>query len=169
MSNVPGKVLKTDQADFLELSQELLEKGGLLRFQAHGRSMYPFIKDGDIILVEPRNGDSVGIGDIIFYRRLDGSLAAHRLIKKIGTKDRTILFTKGDSLKYIDSPVTCGQVMGRVIRIEGNGRRFNLDKWPGQFFGLFVAWTARGRYPNQRRVVRYIDRLGRLLLGRCLK
>ena len=72
MSKIPGKVLNTDQADFLELSQELLDRGGLLRFQAQGRSMYPFIKNGDIILVEPRNGNSVGIGDIIFYRRSDG-------------------------------------------------------------------------------------------------
>ena len=169
MSKVPGKVLNTDQADFLELSQELLDRGGLLRFQAHGRSMYPFIKNGDIILVEPRNGDSVGIGDIIFYRRPDGSLAAHRLIKITGTKNRTILFTKGDSLKYTDPPVTSGQVMGRVIVIEGNGRQFKLNKWPGHVFGRLVAWTARGRYPNQRRVVRYIDRFGRLLLGRRIK
>ena len=169
MLKIPGKVLNADQADFLELSQELLDRGGLLRFQAHGRSMYPFIKNGDIILVEQRNGDSVGIGDIIFYRRSDDSLAAHRLIKITGTKDRIFLFTKGDSLKYIDPPVTSGQVMGRVIGIEGNGRHFKLNRWPGHVFGRLVAWMARGRYPNQRRVVRYIDRFGRLLLGRRIK
>jgi signal peptidase I len=169
MSPVPGKVLNTDQADLLELSRELLDRGGLLRFQAHGRSMYPFIKNGDVILVEPRNGDSVGIGDIIFYRRQDDSLAAHRLIKITRRKNRTILFTKGDSLRYTDPPVTGGQVMGRVIMIEGSGRQFKLNNWPGHVFARLVAWTARGRYPNQRRLVRYIDRFGRLLLGRRIK
>ena len=151
------------------MSRELLDRGGMLRFQAHGRSMYPCIKNGDIILIEPQNGDSVGIGDIVFYGRSDGSMTVHRLIKVAGTKDRTILFTKGDSLKYIDPPVTSRQVMGQVIGIEGNGRQFKLNRWPGHIFGRFVAWMARGRYPNQRRVVRYIDRFGWLLLGRRIK
>ena len=151
------------------MSQELLDRGGLLRFQAHGRSMHPFIKNGDIILVEPRNGNSVGIGDIIFYRRPDGSSAAHRLVKITGKKDGLILITKGDALRFVDPPVTSGQVMGRVINIEGNGRTLKLNGWPGGIFGRLIAWTARGRYPAQGRVVRYIDAFGRLLLGRWTK
>ena len=151
------------------MSQELLDRGGLLRFQAHGRSMHPFIKNGDIILVEPRNGNSVDVGDIIFYRRPDGSSAAHRLVKITGKKDGLTLITKGDSLKYLDTPVTSEQVMGRVITIEGCGREFRLNGWRGCVFGRLVAWTARGRYPNQRRVVRFIDKFGRLFLGRKIK
>lgn len=166
---MPDKELNTDQADFLELSQELLDRGGLLRFQAHGRSMHPFIHHGDVIIVEPRNGNAAIVGDIIFYRRSDGSITAHRLIKINGKKDNTVLITKGDALKYVDQPITCGQVMGRVITIEGQGRKVRLNGWPGRYFGRLVAWIARGRYPNQRRLVRYIDRFGRLMLGRRIK
>ena len=161
--------MNTDQADFLELSQELLDRGGLLRFQANGSSMYPFIKNGDIIMVEPRNGNSVSTGDIIFYRRPDGSLAAHRLIKINGREDSLILITKGDALKYIDPPVNDTQVMGRVILIEGQERKLRLNGRPGRFLGRLIAWLARGRYPNQRRVVRYMDRLGWLCGGRRVK
>jgi len=158
--------LNTDQADFLELSQELLDRGALLRFQAHGHSMYPFIKNGDIIIVEARNGRSVEIGDIIFYRRPGGSPTAHRLVKINGRKDSKVLITKGDAMKNIDPPVNDTQVMGRVILIEENERKLKLNGWPGRIYGRVTAWLARGRYPNQRRVVRYIDRLGWLCGGR---
>ncbi len=161
--------MNTDQAGFLELSQELLDRGALLRFQAHGSSMHPFIKNGDIIIVEPKNGHSVSTGDIIFYRRPDGSPTAHRLVKVSGRKESISLITKGDAMKYIDPPVTDTQVMGRVILIEGHGRKLRLNGWPGRVFGRLTAWFARGRYPNQRRVVRYIDRLGWLCGGRRVK
>ncbi len=161
--------MNTDKADFLELSQEVLDRGARLRFQAHGNSMYPFIKNGDVIIVEARNGRSVGIGDIIFYRRPDGSLTAHRLVKINSRKDGKVLITKGDAMKNIDPPVNDTQVMGRVILIEENERKLKLNGWSGRVYGRLTAWFARGRYPNQIRVVRYIDRLGWLCGGRRIK
>jgi signal peptidase I len=166
---MPDKELNTDQAGFLELSQELLDRGALLRFQAHGSSMYPFIKNGDIIIVEQRNGSSVSRGDIIFYRRPDGSPTAHRLVEIKSRGNSIVLITKGDAMKYADPPVIDKHVMGRVITIEGQGKKLRLNGWPGRFFGRVTAWLARGRYPNQRRVVRYIDRFGWLCGGRRVK
>jgi signal peptidase I len=166
---MPVEEPKTNQADFLKLSQGLLDRGALLRFQAHGRSMYPFIKHGDIIIVEPRNGSSVSAGDIIFYRRPDGSTTAHRLVKINNRKDSMVLLTKGDALKYADPPVTPAQVMGRVIMIEGRGRKLSFNGWGGCVFNWLIAWAARRHYPNQRRVVRYLDRLGWFCLGRRIK
>jgi signal peptidase I len=131
--------------------------------------MYPFIKHGDIISIEQRNGSTVSKGDVIFYRKQDGSTAAHRLVKVSGRKDKTVLLTKGDALKYTDPPVSPAQVMGRVILIEGRERNLKLNGWTGRMFGRFVAWMARRHYPNQRRIVRYIDRLGWLFLGRRTK
>jgi signal peptidase I len=162
----PGTELITNQTDFLEISQRLLNRGSLLRFQAHGRSIYPFIKPGDIIIIEPRNGSAVSTGDVIFYRKQDSSTAAHRLVKVSGSEDKIFLLTKGDALKYTDPPVSPAQVMGRVILIEGRGRKLKLNGWTGRMFGRFFTWIARRHYPNQRRIVRYIDRLGWLFLGR---
>ena len=168
-SKAADKDLNTDKADFLELSQELLERGALLRFQAQGSSMHPFIKSGDIIVIEPRNGNSVITGDIIFYRRPDGSPTAHRLLRIKGRKGNISLITKGDAMKYSDPPVTGAQVMGRVMLIEGRGRELRLEGWPECFFSRLTAWFARGRYPNQRRIVKYIDRFVWVCLGRRAK
>jgi signal peptidase I len=166
---MPVEEPKTNQVDFLKLSQGLLDRGALLRFEAHGRSMYPFIKHGDIIIVEPQNGSSVSMGDIIFYRRLEGSTTAHRLVKINDWKDSIVLQTKGDALKYADPPVTPAQVMGRVIMIEGHVRKLSLNGWAGRVFNWLIAWAACHRYPNQRMVVRYLDRLGWFCLGRRIK
>lgn len=161
--------MNVNQADFLELSQELLDRGALLRFQAHGNSMYPFIKNGNILTIEPRNGNAVSTGDVIFYRRPDDSVTAHRLVKENKHKDNTVLITKGDSLEYFDPPVTGGQVMGRVILIENHDRKLQLNGWTGRVLGRLTACFARGRYPNQIRLVRNTGRLWWLLGGRRIK
>lgn len=161
--------MNANRTDFLELSQELLDRGASLRFRAHGRSMHPFIENGNILVVEPLNGPSASIGDVIFYRRAEGSLTAHRLIKKNKDKDITVLITKGDSLRYFDPPIPMGQVMGKVIRIEDHDRQLQLNVWLGHMFGFLTAWFARGRYPNQRRVIRNLGRLWWLIGGRRTK
>lgn len=161
--------MKTNQTDFLELSQELLNSGASIRFRAHGRSMHPFIKDGDILIVEPMNGALARTGDIIFYRRSSGTLIAHRLIRGEKNKDDTALITKGDSLKYHDTPIPAGQVLGRVVRIEGKARQLPLKAWPGRPLGFIIACFARGRYPHQARFVRNLGRLWWLIKGRHLK
>jgi signal peptidase I len=159
--------LNTNQENFLELSQEILERGSLLRFRAHGRSMYPFINNGNIIIVEPLNGHSVNIGDIVFYRRSGNSLTAHRLIRINGRRgDNTVLLTKGDSLGYTDPLIPPEQVMGRVIRIEDTRKQLMLKSWHGRMFGFLIAWFARGRYLNQDRVVRNLGRLAWFFGGR---
>jgi len=161
--------LKANRADFLELSQELLDRGALLRFRAHGRSMHPFIKNGNILIVEPLNGTSASIGDVIFYRRAEGSLTAHRLIKKNRNKDIMVLITKGDPLSYFDPPIPVEQVMGRVISIELQERQLQLNGWLGRPFGFLIALFARGHYSNQARLVRNLGRLWWLIGGRRIK
>jgi signal peptidase I len=161
--------LKDPDADFLELSQELLNRGALLRFRAHGRSMQPFIKNGDILIVEPLNGASASIGDVIFYRRSDSSFTAHRLINVTGGSGGDVLLSRGDSLNYFDPPIQPEQVMGRVIQIEGSRKQLILTGWLGCPFGFIIALFSRGRYPNQRRVIRNLGRLWWLIGGRRIK
>jgi signal peptidase len=119
--------LNINRADFLELSREILGRGALLRFRAHGNSMHPFIESGDILVVEPIAQNSANEGDVIFYRRFDGALTAHRLIKVGRVKDSTVLMTKGDSLDYFDPPLRPEQVLGRVITVERDGHFIRQD------------------------------------------
>lgn len=119
--------MKANRSDFLELSQEILEQGALLRFRAPGNSMHPFIENGDILVVEPSNGAQAHIGDVIFYHRPDGRLIAHRLIRIQNQGDSVALITQGDSLRCPDPPLRPEQVLGRVIAVERDGRFLGLD------------------------------------------
>jgi signal peptidase len=161
--------LNTIQADFLNVSRELLDSGIPLRFQARGRSMYPLVKDGDILIVRPPGDREVNIGEVIFFRRPDGPPVAHRVIKIIDKTGGKLLVTRGDSLRYYDAPVSPDNVLGRVIRVERKQKRLALTGWPWRIFGVLIAWCGRGRYPNQDRVVRNLGRLWWMTGSRRIK
>lgn len=105
-----------------ELMVETLEKGDKLRFKALGGSMTPFIRSGDIITIEPVNHRNIVVGDILFYEA-DSEFLVHRLIEKRENKENSIYTTKGDSLTSPDKPVNDSQIMGKVIKIERNGKK----------------------------------------------
>ena len=159
----------TNHADFLAISQEVLNRGAFLRFRAHGSSMNPFVKNGNILIIEPLNGISVNIGDVVFYHRSDRSLIAHRLVKINVQKGEPHLITRGDSLNYFDPPVQSWQMIGRVVEIENGQKHLRLSKWSGRIFGFLVALSERGRYPHQRRVTRNLGRLWWLIGGKMIK
>ena len=83
-----------DISDFLELSKEILKRGSFLRFRARGGSMYPFIRDGEVIIVKPAKVCEVKIGDIIFYCTSQARMVAHRVIKTCKKNGEMVLMTK---------------------------------------------------------------------------
>lgn len=114
--------------DFLKLSNEILNKGNNLRFQAKGLSMHPFIKNGEVIEIKPISSSEIEIGDIVFYRSSWGGMVAHRVIRKQQKAEKVILLTKGDSVPVSDEEIYPEQVLGKVIAIERNGSKIILNK-----------------------------------------
>jgi hypothetical protein len=88
--------------------------------------MWPSIRDGDRILIEPVRLSTLRIGDVIVYD--DGrKVVAHRLIR-IGQQGAEVRFTaKGDCLRGPDPPLASASVAGRVVAVERGRRRLNLD------------------------------------------
>ena len=103
----------------LELLKAVLEKGKLFRFQAPGFSMYPFIRNNDIITIAPPAGRSLGTGDIVAFLHPDiGKLVVHRIID---CSDNAFLI-KGDNTRGADGLVARENIYGTVIRVERAGR-----------------------------------------------
>jgi signal peptidase I len=98
-----------------ELGFSLLDEGKTLRIRAEGYSMFPVIKPGNFIFVEPVT-DLVA-GDIIAWKRETG-FVVHRLIRVISRDDQLFYITRGDSCANEDTPVMKSQVAGKVIYIE---------------------------------------------------
>jgi signal peptidase I len=99
----------------------LLSEGKTIRIKAHGYSMYPSIKPGSMILIEPLSIKGLPRpGEIIAIRREQG-LIVHRLSKIININGSISYIARGDSNALADNPVNINKIAGRIIRSEGTG------------------------------------------------
>ena len=154
----------------LDLTTELLSQGTTVRFRPSGRSMYPSIREGELITVEPVVVSDVTLGDIVLYRSQRG-LIAHRVIgtgQALSPTQSSVLspqsssaqssvlsphyFLQGDASLSWDEPVEAHQILGRVIRVQRNGRSVALASRGAKMWhkvrrlasGL-KGWIYRGR------------------------
>lgn len=104
-----------------DISLTLLSEGKTIRIKAHGYSMYPCIKPGSLILIEPIHlKGAPAPGEIIAVRRENG-LVVHRLSKKIIKNNVTWFIARGDSNAYPDNPVKINKIAGRIVGAESTG------------------------------------------------
>ena len=105
----------------IDLSLDLLSVGKTIRIKAHGYSMYPNIKPGSLILIEPLHPKGMPVpGEIIAIRRNNG-LIVHRLIRIIIKNGITYFIARGDSNPYPDNPVTLDKIAGRITGAATSG------------------------------------------------
>ena len=78
--------------------------------------MYPILRNGVSLEVQPTAFDEMEIGDLVVFS--DGrGLICHRLLRKA----HNTLYLKGDTNLWTDPPIVYEQVLGRVTRIvDGN-------------------------------------------------
>lgn len=76
-------------------------------------SMWPTLKENDLILMRGVNGNDVNIGEIIVFENQRG-FTIHRLIRR--EHDGTLV-TKGDANNVEDQPIHPEEVVGRVTHV----------------------------------------------------
>ena len=116
----------------------LLSEGKTIRMKAHGYSMYPNIKPGSLVLIEPIQLKGAPVpGEIIAVIRGNG-LIIHRLVKTIKKNNITFYIARGDSNPYPDMPVGIESIAGRVTGAETTGENpqpadIRIKRKPGYF------------------------------------
>jgi signal peptidase I len=124
---------------FVQLSSELLARGDRVRFRAEGWSMHPTIRHGELITVESVNASEIGRGDILLYRT-GQRVFAHRVVGMRRIEGALSLTLRGDGTNVRDAPISAGQVIGRVIAVERDGRSIALAgaqaRWRKRIAGL---------------------------------
>lgn len=96
----------------------LLAEGKTIRVRADGLSMYPTVKPGSVISIEPfKEGAVPVVGEIIAWKKESG-FVVHRLIQHSKTGNTDFFITRGDSSMGEDNPVTYDSLAGRVVMIE---------------------------------------------------
>jgi signal peptidase I len=104
----------------------LLNEGKTIRIKAHGYSMYPSIRPGSVILIEPLKLKGRPVpGEILAIKRETG-LIVHRLVKIIKKDGNELFIARGDSNPREDDPVKISMIAGRIIRAETSGENQTL-------------------------------------------
>jgi signal peptidase I len=108
----------------------LLNEGKVIKLRAEGMSMYPSIKPGSVIYIEPvLHTDLLERGDIIVWKR-DSGFVAHRLVRKFEKDNLDYFVTRGDCKMHEDSPVTGEIIAGKVIDVEyPEGKKVKLKSF----------------------------------------
>jgi signal peptidase I len=150
--------VKTDEckkrvgSDYIlwDIAMELLNNRNMVKFQAPGVSMSPFIWHNEMITVKPCSHEDLTFGDIILYYGfgnqsrqlsipLEDKKIVHRFLwrREIGGESR--LITKGDNNYLCDPPVSPHQVLGKVVKIEKNGWKLRLDSTLGRLLNTLCG------------------------------
>lgn len=86
-----------------------LKERGYNGYIISSSSMYPALKEGDIIKILPVASEDIRIGQVVVYES-DGWKTAHRVVKITGEK----IVTAGDAVNEYDEPVDITSVLGIV-------------------------------------------------------
>jgi len=109
-----------------DIGLTLLAEGKTIRIKAHGYSMYPCIKPGSMILIEPIKEKGLPVpGEIIAIKRENG-LIVHRLSRIVIKNGVKTYIARGDSNAYADDPVKIDKIAGRIVRAETTGENQKL-------------------------------------------
>ncbi len=115
----------------LGLAREQLALGRPVRVRVRGGSMWPALRDGQVVLVGPATFQTLRVGDVVLYRRGE-TLVLHRVVRRAGG----VVWVQGDARPCPDGPLAPGALVGRVPRRLGDGLRGRLVPWRGR------AWRA---------------------------
>jgi len=129
-----------------EIFAEQLRNGHSVTMNIKGESMFPIIRESDLVTVELVAFGETRIGDLIVYARdLNSDFTLHRLIKK--SRDhggRMYLSTRGDASRYGDQAVYPEAVYGKIVKIERqDGSVVNLKVRKNRFRGYLIAKQRR--------------------------
>jgi signal peptidase I len=104
-----------------DMSLTLLSEGKTIRIKAHGYSMYPSIRPGSLILIEPLREKGKPVpGEIVAIKR-DSGIVVHRVVKTVFRNNTTWYITRGDSNAITDDPSTIDKIVGRIVKSESTG------------------------------------------------
>lgn len=133
---VKGKDLSLSGPALVQLLRAVLDKGAPARFRAKGVSMFPFIKNEDVVTLSPLQNASPGVGDVIaFVLQGTDKLCVHRVVRK----DGDCCVTKGDNSSEADESVPKENILGFVTRVERDGKEVFLGLGPERFLIAFLG------------------------------
>ncbi|HSB67780.1 MAG TPA: S26 family signal peptidase [Candidatus Methylomirabilis sp.] len=168
MTDLSARGNPTWEAACAELLRCWVAGGASAWLPLHGHSMAPFLPGGSKILVSKTTAGRIGCGDLFVYEE-EGRLVCHRVLRRRARGSRYAYLTKGDGWGTMESWVAEEQVLGKVPRVERDGREVDLNTAIGRLHAVTAAASSlvviglrrllrwgRGRLAGRRAWVRLV-------------
>lgn len=124
-----------------EVSGAIASRGWAF-LKVSGKSMFPWIRHGDIVFVRHAAMQNVVSGDVVVFER-NGALCVHRVLSQNTDVTAFIsggaLITKGDATAHADAPVFADELRGRVEFIYRRKREIQIARGWRKYFGKLLA------------------------------
>lgn len=119
---------KTNCVDLFGLKEELLNCGYFREIEGVGWSMFPTIRNGDLLKTTPCKIKDLEIADVLVYR-IGDKLCAHRIIDKKVINGRSYLLTRGDTSggpggETVDEK----DLLAKITQIKRGGKILSTEK-----------------------------------------
>lgn len=111
--------------EFSELTESLLRGGHVIRLRAFGSSMYPTIRSGNLLWIEPCP-EGPRLGEVCLFRNDQGRVIAHRLVEAVNQNGKSLYRAKGDFLISSRDILTPERILGKVTAVERDGEKIIL-------------------------------------------
>ena len=138
--------------------EQELQEHGTLTYTTVGRSMRPFLRSGeDLMVIHANEGFRFRKYDAMLYRRASGRYVLHRII---GVREQDYVLS-GDNIWMIEKGIRDDQILGVLTTVIRNGRLLDVNS-PAYRRKVRLWWAL---YP-----IRAVILLGRdLVIGCCGK
>ena len=105
----------------------------------HGKSMLPFLREGDELIVDPIGWENIRIGDIITCR-LESKFPTYRVIKKLENK----LLLKPDNWPNLYEAKK-EDVLGKVVELKRESYFISYKhwRWHAYTFRVFFRYAIQ--------------------------
>jgi signal peptidase I len=126
------------QTDILNI-KAVLESGYSVELPATGYSMFPTLRPGDMVIINPvRPGDLPETGNIVVFNT-NSELVIHRLIETAEDNNgERIFITRGDCMKEKDIPLQISQIIGVAAKYKRSGNDHSIRAYiPGRYRYLY--------------------------------
>lgn len=86
-----------------------------------GNSMYPLLREGDIVFITRASPDDISVGDVIVFSTPGGRLVVHRVVEIVDVGGRRFFITQGDNNPIKDFYYPVGvpgdKVVGKLVTV----------------------------------------------------
>lgn len=124
--------------ELMPLIRAALERNQGVRMTVMGSSMFPFIRGGDVVELEPMRHAPVA-GDLVLAQCASVPEGERYVLHRVVRVEGEACFLRGDSQKDWEGPFGRKDILGKVTLVYRNGHVRRLDHGIWRSVGL--AWN----------------------------